>query len=250
MALTQPIDHGGFRILEGYRGETTTSGTDAEGKPWNTIYVQTTPISGTSGGALHVYSVPPTGSVTGSSGYVIYGSGSDGLPHPIGATQNSDGTWSIQTDTELILSGNVVISNVRVYSTDGTSASLVYGRAKADGTVYSTPDYSRATHSIDLVDTDVGLTSSDYNLYEYKYFCLQFSNMLNCTASISGTLDSVAADPTYWIPITVDISGYHAITGSCIICQDTPVKWEKIRVNFSKSITSSNSIDLWVSLYN
>jgi hypothetical protein len=249
MSLIHPLDHSGWHLLEGYQGETKISGTD-DGKPWESYIVQTVPISGTNGGALYVFSTPPTGSISGSSGYVVYGSGSDGLPHAIGATQNSNGTWSIQTDTELILSGNVVINNVRVYSTDGTSSSLVYGRAKSDGTIYATPDYSRATHSIDLVDTDVGLTSSDYTIYEYKYFCIQFSNMLNCTASISGTMDALAADPTYWIPITTDISGYHAITGSCIICQDTPVKWEKIRVNFSKSITPSNSIDLWVSLYN
>ena len=249
MALIQPIDHGGFRILEGYRGEITTSGTDAEGKPWNTIYVQTIPISGTVDGALYIFSSPPTGSISGSSGYVLYASGTDGLPHPIAAISSSDG-WGLKVDTELILSGNVIINNVRTYSTDGTSGSLVYGRAKSDGTVYTISDYARATHSLDLTDTDVGTTSSDYDIHEYKYFCLQFSNMLNCTASLSGTMDATAADPTYWVPITVDISGYHTITGSCIICQDTPIKWEKVRLNYSKSINPNNSIDFWISMYN
>ena len=136
-----------------------------------------------------------------------------------------------------------------ISGTDGALHVLIASPTGSSGSIYVAPSYSRATHSIDLVDTDVGTTSSDYSIYQYKYFCMQFSNMLNCTASLSATLDSVAADPTYWIPITADVSGFHTITGSCIFCQDTPVKWEKIRVNFSKSI-NTNSIDFWMSLYN
>lgn len=207
MALIQPTNHSGFTMIEGYAGETKQSGSD-NGTPWETYIIQTVPVSA-SDYALHVKTIAPTGSITSSAGMVIYVSGADGLPHPVGGGLSGDGQYLIR----------------------------------------ATPDYSRATHSIDLVNTDVGTTSSDYSIYQYKYFCMQFSNMLNCTASLSGTLDSVAADPTYWIPITADVSGFHTITGSCIFCQDTPVKWEKIRVNFSKSI-NTNSIDFWMSLYN
>lgn len=80
----------------------------------------------------------PSGSVTSSAGSVVYGSGTDGNAHPIGATQNPDGTWSLQTDTELILSGDLIVSNVKVFSVDGTSGSLVYGLAAPNGTLFVT----------------------------------------------------------------------------------------------------------------
>lgn len=83
-------------------------------------------------------SLVPSGSVTSSAGSVVYGSGTDGNAHPIGATQNPDGTWSLQTDTELILSGDLIVSNVKVFSVDGTSGSLVYGLAAPNGTLFVT----------------------------------------------------------------------------------------------------------------
>lgn len=53
MALQHPIDHGGFRMLEGYLYETTASGSSSDGtSPWTTTYVHTTPISGTLNGEL------------------------------------------------------------------------------------------------------------------------------------------------------------------------------------------------------
>jgi len=461
MSLIHPIDHGGYRLLEGYQGETTTSGSD-DGKPWTTTFVRSIPISGSTNNELYVYAPIHSGSLTGSSGFVIWASGADGTMHPVGCRISEDGSgqYALKTDTELILSGNIVVTNVRVFSTDGTSGSLVYARAQAttdypfgipvsvsgafleitnvnaglgaayttssiaypvyvnlysgsigahiDGfgalfvtsseansvysslvalsgstlytasidayndlhtydwrvssslsqsndlltqisgaivadtvavyavsssvvalnpflvdvsgsvtnnsalisssivndttavyavsssiaatyqyltnisgsvtnnsalisssivnefatsrrgsealyvtssftsPVYEVPVYTRASMSIDETNANVGTTSSDYSIYEYKYFCLQFSNMLNCTASISGTLDPAGSD---WIPITVDISGYQTITGSCIICQSDPVKWEKVRVNYSKSI-NTNSIKTRVSIYN
>lgn len=95
------------------------------------------PISGTDDGALYVYMSTPSGSLSGS---VIYGSGTDGLPHAIGAVPAEDGSgqYALKTDTELILSGNIIVSNVKIYSVDGTSGSLVYGKAAADGTVFVT----------------------------------------------------------------------------------------------------------------
>ena len=84
----------------------------------------------------------PSGSVTSSAGSVVYGSGTDGNAHPIGATQNPDGTWSLQTDTELVLSGDLIISNVMVYSSDGTSASLRYGRVSGQDALFVTSSYS------------------------------------------------------------------------------------------------------------
>jgi len=146
MSLQHPIDHGGFRLLEGYQGIVKESGTD-DGRPWETYHVQVVPISGSSNNELYVISPIHSGSsISDSSGFVVYGSGSDGLPHPVGVTQNADGTWSLQTDTELILSGNVVISNVKVYSVDGTSGSLVYGLAAPNGAVYVTSSIAGPVH--------------------------------------------------------------------------------------------------------
>jgi hypothetical protein len=84
----------------------------------------------------------PTGSVTSSAGAVVYGSGTDGLAYPIGCRLAEDGSgqYALKTDTELVLSGNIIVSNVRVFSTNGptSSSSLVYGRAAPDGTLYVT----------------------------------------------------------------------------------------------------------------
>lgn len=118
------------------------------------------PISGSDDGELYVVSPMHTGSITGSSGFIVYGSGSDGLPHPVGVTQNADGTWSLQTDTELILSGNIVISNVKTLSVDGTSASLVYGLATADGTQFVTSSYDYPVHAYDRFVSGSIVTSS------------------------------------------------------------------------------------------
>jgi phage tail protein X len=119
------------------------------------------PISGTLDGELYTYSPIHAGSLTGSSGAVVYGSGTvDGLPHPIGATQNADGTWSIQTDTELILSGNIVVTNVKVYSTNGTSGSLVYGYAAPNGAIYVT---SSLANPVWITGSGVSVTSSCAN---------------------------------------------------------------------------------------
>jgi len=117
---------------------------------------QVVPISGTDDGALYVYTGSPSGSITGSSGIIIYGSGSDGLPHAIAATSSSDG-WALKTDTELILSGDVVISNVKVFSVDGTSGSLVYGLATPNGTVFVT---SSISSPVWITGSGVSVTSS------------------------------------------------------------------------------------------
>jgi len=52
MSLIQPIDHRGFTMLEGYITESLVTGTDAEGKPWSTIYVSTSPVKSTTTGEL------------------------------------------------------------------------------------------------------------------------------------------------------------------------------------------------------
>lgn len=63
MALIQPVDHSGFVMLEGYITESLVTGTDAEGKPWSTIYISTSPIKGTTSGEL-LYSGMYTASIT------------------------------------------------------------------------------------------------------------------------------------------------------------------------------------------
>jgi cytoskeletal protein CcmA (bactofilin family) len=84
----------------------------------------------------------PTGSITSSAGAVVYGSGTDGNAHAIAATQLSSGQWALATDTEMILSGDIVVSNVQVYSRDGTSASLGYGRISNQDALFVTSSYS------------------------------------------------------------------------------------------------------------
>ncbi len=117
------------------------------------------PISGTDDGALYVYMSTPSGSLSGS---VIYGSGTDGLPHAIGAVPAEDGSgqYALKTDTELILSGNIIVSNVKIYSVDGTSGSLVYGKAAADGTVYVTSSLISPVWVTGSIGTVSSITSS------------------------------------------------------------------------------------------
>ena len=137
MAITNPIDHGGFRLLEGWQGQIKTSGSD-DGHPWEAYFPQTVPISGSSNYELHVFAPVHSSSLTASSGFSVWGSASDGSGlKPIGAVPKEDGSgmWALATDTELVLSGNIVVSNVKVFSTTGLSSSLVYARAQA-GTDY------------------------------------------------------------------------------------------------------------------
>lgn len=152
-------------------------------------------------------------------------------------------TYDWRTSASIIQVSSAIV-NEFVTSRRGSEA--LYVTSSLASPVYEIPMYTRCSMSINETNADVGLTASNYDVYQYKYFCLQFSNMLNCTASISGTMDSAY---TEWIPITADIAGYHTITGSCIIAQDTPIKWERVRVNYSKSITT-NSVKVFVSLYN
>lgn len=57
----------------------------------------------------------------------------------IGATQRPDGSWALQVDTELVLdSGDISIANIKVGSTNQTTASLRYLKTLDDGTVVVT----------------------------------------------------------------------------------------------------------------
>lgn len=57
----------------------------------------------------------------------------------IGATQRTDGSWALQVDTELVLdSGDISIANIKVASTNQTTASLRYIKSLDDGTVVVT----------------------------------------------------------------------------------------------------------------
>lgn len=57
----------------------------------------------------------------------------------IGATQLTDGSWALKVDTELTLdAGNISISNIKVGSTNQTSATLRFLKTLNDGTVVVT----------------------------------------------------------------------------------------------------------------
>lgn len=92
---------------------------------------------GTTGGELYITT---SGSLSSSLDTHVFGSCSAGWK-PIGVKVAEDGSgdYALKVDTELVLSGNITVTNIKGYSTDdGTSGSLVYGKAASDGTVFVT----------------------------------------------------------------------------------------------------------------
>lgn len=54
---------------------------------------------------------------------------------PAAATDNGDGTALLKVDTELVLNGNVIVSNIKVGSVDQTDTTLKYLKTLSDGTL-------------------------------------------------------------------------------------------------------------------
>lgn len=137
----------------------------------------------------------PSGSVTSSAGSVVYGSGTDGNAHPIGATQNLDGTWSLQTDTELVLSGDLIVSNVMVYSRDGTSASLRYGRVSNQDALYVTSSYSYPVYASIMSGAYAAAVDSvnDLHVYDTRVSGSVVTSSLIISGSIKANSDVTVA---------------------------------------------------------
>jgi len=137
----------------------------------------------------------PSGSVTSSAGSVVYGSGTDGNAHPIGATQNPDGTWSLQTDTELVLSGDLIVSNVMVYSRDGTSASLRYGRVSNQDALYVTSSYSYPVYASIMSGAYAAAVDSvnDLHVYDTRVSGSVVTSSLIISGSIKANSDVTVA---------------------------------------------------------
>lgn len=175
-------------------------------------------------------------SVTSSAGFVIYGSGSDGFPHAVGVTQNSDGSWSLQTDTELILSGDIVVSNVMVYSKDGTSSSLGYGRISEHDSVFVTSSYDYPVNVKDsyVSGAIVNFASETFNENRINILYSMFPYQLGVD---EGTYTNNASSTT------VNIYGTSAITGSTIcpwVYNTTDLTWHY--VNLTSVTTSSFTV--------
>jgi len=65
---------------------------------------------------------------------------------PLKATLDSDGTYILKVDTELTLDGaNISITNLKVGSTDQSSANATFLKTDADGTVHVTGTLGGAT---------------------------------------------------------------------------------------------------------
>lgn len=104
---------------------------------------------GTTGGELYVTT---SGSLSASIDTHLFGSGSTGWkPLAVKLAEDGSGDYALKVDTELVLSGNITVTNIKGYSTDGTSGSLVYGKASSDGTVWVTGSvlaYENAKHDL------------------------------------------------------------------------------------------------------
>jgi hypothetical protein len=131
--------------------------------------------------------------VTGSASAVTSGKvsiyDSSGVT-PVDVTTREDGKKALVVDTEITFTGGVTIDNVKVFSTNGLSTGLVYGKSEADGTLINKEAYNYAnlTHTaVTIGNTSTSVLTSNATR---KYLLLQ--NISDEDISISFTGSAVA----------------------------------------------------------